>query len=173
MQDFLAPHPSVCHSDRWDTSESPVNFCWFPLVAFKTNKQTNKMSCFPEEKTEQKSTSGKGAQLSWGSCVPQDTIGYQGGSRQNKLLKEHTYGVKNMFFLKSKTYFPSAFLMPHPTPITIKKESLAKSSWHSSLIYMHFIGRLKVTCVTQSEAFRLRFFHKKSIFFSSSLVAFM
>lgn len=172
MQDFLAPHPSVCHSDRWDTSESPVNFCWFPLVAFKTNKQTNKMSCFPEEKTEQKVLLEKEHNFLEGLVYPRMRLVTKVGVARTSRWKNTLMGLKT-FFLKSKTYFPSAFLMPHPTPITIKKELLAKSSWHSSLIYMHFIGRLKVTCVTQSEAFRLRFFHKKSIFFSSSLVAFM
>lgn len=78
-----------------------------------------------------------------GSVYPRIwSVTKEGVARIVVVEKTHLCSLKKSFF-ESKTFF--SFYIPHgphPTP-TIKKESLAKSSWHSSLIYTHFYLQTK------------------------------
>lgn len=100
-----------------------------------------------EWKIEQK-TSKKGEQFtSWGgvSHVIQDMGTYVGTTKIVLELIRHNLSGEKRHFKNLHSLNSSS--------LPASKISLAKSSWHSSLIYMHFIYRLKVMLCKTSWSF--------------------
>lgn len=89
-------------------------------------------------------------------------------SEQASDLTKHIYlrRKKKLFFFFSLCIpqTPALTTPPPPPPSLPKKKSLVKSRWHLSLIYMHFIYRLKVMLCEINWSFWLWFCYKESIF---------